>query len=148
MRASQKKKAVPASASPTALVALLDRPDRLDEHAAVLGDRLAVGRAGVVDEARGVAIHPGVDDGAPVDDEQEGVVVVDRLQVVAAVGLLVRDALAEVLDHPRALADALQREDTESVHGRIAHLDERRAAATLDRPDHTATGATIPASCW
>ena len=52
--------------------------------------------------ARLVSGHAGVDAGAIVDDEQEGVTVVRSLVVVARVGLLVRDPLAHVLDYARS----------------------------------------------
>ena len=72
--------------------------DRLDEHAALLDLGLAVRIARVIDEARVVAADAGVDDRALVDDEQERVVVVLVVVLVALVRLLVRDAVAEVLD--------------------------------------------------
>ena len=102
------------------------RADRLDEHAAVLDDGLAVRSAAVVDEARLVAVDAGVDDGALAGDEQERMAVVIALALVAPVGLGVRDALAQVLDDARALADAPRRVHAAAVDARIARLDRRR----------------------
>ena len=59
---------------------------------------------------RGVAADARVDHGLLVDDEQEGVVVVRVLVLVALVRRLVRDA--PTLDDARALADAAQAANT------------------------------------
>jgi len=57
----------------------------------------------MIDEARIIATHGGVDDCVFVDDEQEGVIVVDVVIVIAIVRRLVREALPEIFDDPRAL---------------------------------------------
>src|SRR6185312_10307154 len=49
--------------------------------------------------------------------------VIGGLGLVAAVGLAVRHAIAEVLDDARALADAPPREHSLAVHWRGAHLE-------------------------
>jgi len=54
--------------------------------------------AGVIHEARLVAIDAGIDHGVRVDDEQEGVVVARILVVVTAIRFPVRHALAQVRD--------------------------------------------------
>src|SRR5580704_5224649 len=119
-----------------------DVAQRLDEHAALLDHGLAVRVAAMIDEARLVAIDAGVDDRAPVDDEEERMVVVLVLVVVAPVGLGVRHALAKVLDHACALLDALGGEHAQAVQRRVAHLDARGCAACRA---HTATAAVMPA---
>jgi len=61
---------------------LLARPngaDGFDGKPAIIDQRLAVRIAGVVDEARLVAIGAAIDHHAAVDDEQEGVIVADGL---------------------------------------------------------------------
>src|SRR5215813_13316099 len=89
------------------------------------------------------AADAGINDGARIDDEQERVRVVGILVLVAAVGLGVRDALAQVLDDARAPADALRGEHAEPVQRRCAYLDER--CCGFGGPAHTATGARIGA---
>jgi hypothetical protein len=125
------------------LLAGLYRADRLDEHAAVLGHRFAVRIAAVVDEARVVAVDAGVDDDAAVDDEQEGVVVVGGLCLVAAVSFLVRHALAQVFDDARALADAARRKGPEAMHARTPHAEHLRSGGA-----HTAIGALMAGWYW
>jgi hypothetical protein len=125
------------------LLARLDRAQCFDEHPTALDHRLAVRVAGVIDEARLVAIDACIDDGALIHDEQKSVGVAGILVLVAAVGLGVRDALAHVLDDARALADTARGEHTQPVQRRRAHLDER--SLVLGRAAHTATGARIGA---
>src|SRR6185503_8080700 len=105
----------------TELLAGLDVAHRVDEHAAVLDDRLAVALALVIDETRVVAADASVDHGLLVHDEQEGVVVALVVVFVALVRRLVRHAIPEVFDHARALTDRRDGEYTAPVHRRIAH---------------------------
>ena len=68
----------------------------------------------------------------------------DVLVLIAAVGLGVADALAQILDDARALGDAPCGEHALAVQRRVLHADERfgqRAA----RCAHTATGALMGA---
>src|SRR5205085_11203961 len=64
------------------LLARLDGAERVDVHALILDHRLAVRLARMVHEARLVAIDTGVDHGALIDDEQEGVAVACVLVIV------------------------------------------------------------------
>src|SRR5215472_6719959 len=120
-----------------------DAADRVDEHTRTLDHRLAVGVAGVIHEARLVAVDAGVDHRGVVGDEEEGMAVGRALPLVAPVGLRVGDALAEILEHARARLDAVQREHAESVQRRGPHLDQRLRRLFLGA--HTATGALMPA---
>src|SRR6185312_14692634 len=54
------------------LLARRDRARGLDEHPPLLDHRLAVGVAGVIEEAGIVAVDAGIDDGSRIDDEEEG----------------------------------------------------------------------------
>ena len=74
-----------------------------------------LGSQRMIDEARIVAVGAAIDDDAAIDDEQKGVVVARVLVLVAPIGLAVRDAIAEILDDARALADAAQREHAAAV---------------------------------
>src|ERR1700722_8612626 len=149
------------------LLARLNGADRLDEHAPVIDQRLAVRVAGMVDEARIVAIDAAVDHHAAIDDEQECVVVANVLVLVAPVGLAVRQPVAEVLDDARALADAAQGEDSAAMHARAAHAHHAgsrhyprygllaprsgrplAAAGFLATLTHTATRARIAGWDW
>src|SRR5690349_1244988 len=125
------------------LLAGRDRADRVDEHVRTLDHRLAVGVAGVIDEARLVAVDSGVDHRGVIGDKEERVTVRRALPLVAPVGLRMGDALAEIFDHARACRDAVQREHAESVQPRGPHLDERLRRLFLGA--HTATGALMVA---
>src|SRR5690606_34479891 len=80
------------------LLAALDVAQRIDEHAIVLFDRLAVGIARVIDEPRVVAADRRVDAGATLQAEQERVMDLHGIVVIATVRLLGIDALALVFD--------------------------------------------------
>ena len=104
----------------------LDRTDRLDEDAPLLDHCLAVGIARVVDEARLVAVHCGVDHDLLVDREQERVVARHRVVVVAPVGLLVRDALSHrTRNDPRPLANHAKGERPLPLNGGRTELEIR-----------------------
>src|SRR4029453_10860336 len=96
-------------------------------------------------EAGRVAVHAGVDDGALAGDEQERVAVVVALELVAPVGLGVRDALAEVFDDARALLDRAGRIHAAPVDTRVARLDGRRQFLGLF-PRRTASAALLLAT--
>src|SRR5688572_22136389 len=118
----------------TQLLAGPDIADRIDEHAAILDDGLAVCVAGVVNVARLVAAHARVDADAVVDDEQECVTIVLALLLVARVRLLVRDAIAEIFDDARSDRYFARRIYTAAVDPRPPDLvgqvvTDRRAAA-------------------
>src|ERR1700686_4019158 len=81
----------------------------------------------MVDEAGVVAIGAAVDHDVAVDDEQESVIVADVFMLVAQVGLPVRHAIAQVLDDPRALADAAQRKHAPAMNARTAHAHHPRS---------------------
>ncbi len=96
-----------------------------DEHAALLDLGLAVRVALVIDEARVVAAHARIDHGLLVDDEQERVVVVLVMVLVALVRLRVGDAIAEVLVERLALLDVARGEGAVAVHVRARDLVQR-----------------------
>ncbi len=97
----------------------------------------------MVDVARFIAVRPRVDDGFRIDREQEGVVVLRILAVVARVGFLVADPIAEVLDDGGSFANPAQCEHTVAVHGRVAYFNHRPLPAPALA--HTAIGALIAA---
>src|SRR5215207_5279673 len=102
-----------------------DRLDRLDEDALAIVDRLAVRRAGVIDEARIVPLHRRVDHRLVVDGEEEGVVAVHLLVVVALVRRAPGDALPNVLDDAGALLDRANGECSGALDRRGAQLEVR-----------------------
>ena len=78
--------------------------------------RLAIGFAGVVDPARGVASVQGVDHMLVVDVEVKGVVGVCRVVRMAAQGLFPSDDLADVLNDGLALGKVSQGKDPLTMH--------------------------------
>src|SRR4051794_15930957 len=80
----------------------------------------------MVDEARLVPTEGGVDHRLVVDREEERVMVLHGVVVVASVGLRLADALADVLDEARPLADAAGGEGAHTLHGRAADLERER----------------------
>ncbi len=73
----------------------------------------------MVDESCVVAADRRIDDRVPVDDEQEGVIVVDVVILVTIVRGPVRNALAEILDDARALPDRRQSEYARPCNGEL-----------------------------
>jgi hypothetical protein len=71
----------------------------------------------MVEEARLVPIHARVYHGPVVQREEECMVALHRVVIVAAIGLGVRDSLAHVLYQARALPDAAGGERTTSLDG-------------------------------
>jgi hypothetical protein len=71
----------------TELLTGANTANRLDIHATILDHRFAIRIALMIDEARAVAADSGVDHGALVDDEQERVVVIHIVIVIAPIGL-------------------------------------------------------------
>src|SRR5215218_670082 len=102
-----------------------DRLDRLDEDALAIVDRLAIRRAGVIDEPRVVPLHRRVDHPLVVDGEQERVVAVHLLVVVALVCRAPGDALPDVLDDAGALLDRANGECSRALNRRGAQLEVR-----------------------
>ncbi len=78
----------------------------------------------MIEKPRVVAIDAGVYDGLGVDDEQERVTVVRVLVLVTPIGLLMRDALADVLDDARALGNVLLGENAPAMDFGTADLDQ------------------------
>src|SRR5689334_19232585 len=87
-----------------------DGAQRLQVDPPVLGDRLAVGLAGVVEEACLVAADAGVDQGVLVDGEHQDVRMLRPIVVVALRRLLGRDPFAQVLDQAGSPPDPPQGE--------------------------------------
>ena len=103
----------------------------------------------MIEEASIVAVHARIDDRLRVDDEQERMAVVRVLLFVAAIRLVVRHPLANVLDDASAFGNALCREHAETVHVGAPDLDELgggEIGLDLGRGHgQTATGALIAA---
>jgi hypothetical protein len=112
------------------LFAGLEIAQGLDEDTALFFVGLAVGLAGVVDPARGIAADLGVDDvAAVVQAEVEGVVGVGGVVRMAAQRLGPGDDLAGVFDDAFARGDGLERKHALAMHAALAHLDAARIAA-------------------
>src|SRR5437867_4122888 len=112
------------------LLARLQRAQRLDEDAAVRLVGFAVGPAGVVDPARRIAAHLGIDHTAVIDVEVERVVRVLRVVRMAAQRLGPGDDLALVLDDGFAASDRLHGQHALAMDSAEPHLD---AAARVRR---------------
>src|SRR5690606_37917796 len=98
------------------LLPLADRLDRVDEDAAILDNRLAVRVAGVVDVLHAAAADARVDHRLVVDLEQERVMTLLRLVVVAAIRFLPRNALTAILADALAGPDVAGRECAPALH--------------------------------
>src|ERR1039457_1448910 len=109
------------------LVAGLDGADGLDEYASIIDQRLAMGIAGMVDEARIVATGTAaVDDDRAIDDKQESVIVVAGFVPITVISLPMRHAVAQILDDARPFANAAQCKHPAAVQARAAHLQHVR----------------------
>ncbi len=110
--------------------ARLDVAQRFDVNAAVLIDRLTIGTARMIDEARGTAVERGIDHDLVIHGEQHRMRRMFVLLTVALVGFFVRDALAGVLHETGALGNAGEREhaapmDRRSVNDESSSPDTR-----------------------
>src|SRR3984957_7095942 len=105
------------------LLAGLDRAQRLDEHPALLHDRLAIRIARVIEETRVITVGARIDDGLRIDDEEERVAVVLLLRLIAPISLVVGNALSEILDDALALLDPAGRKHSAAMYVGIAHQD-------------------------
>jgi hypothetical protein len=82
---------------------------------------LAVGRAAVVDPARRVAAHAGVDHvQAVIEREEEGVEGIVRVRGVTIIGFVVGDQLTLVFDDARALGDVRGGKHAIAMDGALA----------------------------
>ena len=97
-----------------------DVANALDPDAPVVDHRVAVGIARVIDEARLVPVHRGVDHHVVVDGEEEGVVPLARQLGVARVGFGRGESLARVLDEAHPRRDVAGGEGAEPLHWRGA----------------------------
>ncbi len=77
----------------------------------------------MIDEPRVVPAGAAVDAGVVVEREQEGVVTIHGVVVVATIGLVVGDALAGVFDDARALADLPDGERSAALNGGATQLE-------------------------
>jgi hypothetical protein len=77
---------------------------------------LAIGFARMVDEARLIAIHAGINDSALVHDEQQDVRV-RAFVFVARIRLLMRNALTGIFDEARTFGNPLRGEDAKALDG-------------------------------
>src|SRR6266849_175217 len=109
----------------------LNGPNGLHVDPLLLRRARAVRIAAMVDVARLVSSDAAVDHGLGIDGEQKGVIVVRILVVVARVRLVVADALTEVLDDGRPLADPAGCEYAVAVDARMAYFEQGRAAGAL-----------------
>lgn len=87
-----------------------------DVDATRVDHRLAIGLAGMIDEASLIAFYPGIDRRAFVDAEQQDSRVMVAVIFVTGVRLFGRDALANVFDDARSLADGLGGEDAAALY--------------------------------
>src|SRR6185437_12317573 len=124
------------------LLARLNGANRFDENALAAHAAFAVRIAAVVDVARLIAVHARVDDDPRVHREQEGVVVVRVLVLVARIRLRVAQAVGEIPDGGRALADAAGGEHAGSVDAGGSHFEQGCAEAGRSL-FHTAMGALM-----
>ena len=109
------------------LLAFGDGLYRLDIDVLLIQDCPAVWLTGMIDEARLVAAHPGVDGDVLIHDEQQHMRMLRLIVVVASVGFLGRDPFSEIFNDARPFADALRGEPAESLNGRVANLKGRIA---------------------
>ena len=87
----------------------------------------------MVDEARGIAVHPGVDHRFSIDDEEKRVIVVVGLAFIASIRLGVAHTLADIFNDASALLDRARREHARSVHLRSPHFYGRLLACRCAR---------------
>src|SRR5438093_2670226 len=104
------------------LLAPADPPRRANPDRAVDDVDVAVGAAGVVDEARVVAADAGVNHRAVRELEAPDVAVAD-VAPLAPEALLVRDLLAGVVDDPSVLRNQLCSVDAPSCNSRTQLFD-------------------------
>jgi hypothetical protein len=107
----------------------LDRPLGEDEDAPADVGRLAARLARVVDEARLVAVHGGVDRGLAIDGEKKRVVALHRFVVVAGVGFGVGDPFAGVFDDACPRANFARSDCAAPLNPGATKLEVRRACA-------------------
>jgi hypothetical protein len=107
------------------LFAFEDRLPGIDEHPAPLDHGVAVRRTRVIDEARIVAAHGGVDHRPRSDREQERVMPGHRVVVVPAVRLGLRNALASVLPDTLPSLDPPGGEPPAALNPGPANLERR-----------------------
>ncbi len=105
------------------LFACGDGAQGLDEHTPLLLLGLAIGVAGVVDPARGVAAIQRVDHAPVLDVEVEGVLRIAGVVRMAPLRFVPTDALAHVLDHGLALGNVLHGKNATPMHRGAAGLD-------------------------
>ena len=77
----------------------------------------------MIDETRLITVDTGIDHRLRIDDEKKCMTVIRILALVTAVGLVMRDAFTEILDHSRPLADFPRRKDPQAVHAGTADLE-------------------------
>ena len=104
------------------LFAFGDGLDGLDIDVLLIQDCPAVWLAAMIDKARIIAVHRGVDGGVLVHYEQQHMRMLRFIVVVTPVGFLRRDAFSDIFDDARPFADALRGESAESVNGGVANF--------------------------
>lgn len=95
----------------------------VDEDLLPGNDCLAVGIAGVIDEARIPSTDRwrSVDHGSLIERKEKGVVALHLRVVVSAIGFVVVDPLSSVLEDPRSFADVAGRKNSSAVDAGSAH---------------------------
>lgn len=108
------------------LLARFDVVERLDPDAAVVDDGIAVGGAGVIEEAGVVAVHGGVDDHLVIDGEEISVMTLGGSVGVTRVGFRGRDTLARVLNEADASRNVMRGKAAHPLNWRAANFKEWR----------------------
>lgn len=105
--------------------ALRNVADGLDKDAPALYDRFAVRVTRVVDKARLVPLLRSVDDRFVVDGKEKCVRPLHGIVVIALIRFAVRDAFAEIFDHPGARRDRPGGKRAQTLNRRGAKLKPR-----------------------
>ena len=86
----------------------LDRASRFDENAALVFHRFAIRIARVIDEARVIALHGGINAHVAIANlKEKGVMPLHRSIIIAAVGFIGGNQFARVFDNARAFTNRL-----------------------------------------
>jgi len=105
------------------LLAHLDVVKGFDPESLIVHDHIAVGCAGVVEEACFVAVHRRVHHHVVVDGEQKGVMPLPGLVGVARLGFGGGESLPGILEDASAGGYGAHREGAHPLDGALAHLE-------------------------
>src|SRR5688572_3913183 len=124
------------------LLARLDIARGADPDRAADDLRVAVRLAGMIDEARVVAVNIGIAHPSGVDREAPDLAALEVLGF-ALQAFLVVDQLTGVIDDARVLVDRLEREHAPAMQLRVAPRDTRRPRFPRHVRDRIANGRII-----